>query len=275
VNQATIAARYTLTLERIADRTQRALVRLYGSLDTYDELDADRFHDLGQPIVRAAATAAQNTTGTYLYAATGTPPAAPSPLIVADAASRLYDPFDRLARNLASGMPYTDAVAGGLSQADALGDDAVFRTARASMSQMTDLTDWQRRLSSKCCQWCMKLAGVVFDNAGQATFGHPHCRCVPVPVAAVGDHNDRIRDDAGFDAQAENLYDQRAARKRLADSTRIAQRNSQQAATEALTEPDPRRRDRLETRAQEWETRAEATAERLRILETGTHRLAA
>lgn len=270
-----VASRYAAALNRLADRSQTALERLYVGLGSYDEVAADRFHDLAKPLVERVATATVNTTSSYLYTVTGAPVFPPSPLVVADAAARMYDPFDRLARNLANGMPWTEAVDGGRSQAAALGDDAVFRTARQSMGQMTDMRDWKRRLSGGCCQWCMKLADVVFDFADQATFGHSHCRCLPVPVDAIGSHNDQVREANGFDAQAEHLWDQRQNRKRLKDSAKNAQQRSDAAAAEALTEPDPKRRDRLETRAQEWETRAEAANERLRILETGSHRLAA
>lgn len=274
VTATRLATTYTATLNLAADRTQAALVALFDSLGTYDETTAWEFHGNARPVVEAAATAALEQTSAYLEAQ-GVTAALPE-LLVADAAARCFDPFDRLARNLANGKTWPDAIDGARSVAASLGDDAVFRTARDGMAWMAvDMRDWQRRLSTGCCQWCMKLSSVVFDSAGQATFGHAHCRCVPVPVDAIGDHNASVRDSAGFDAKAEALYDQRHAISRIKRSQRTAERNSADAAKQALTEPDPARRERLETRAQEWETRAEVAAERLRIIQTGTHRLAA
>lgn len=270
---ALLAAAYTGTLGRLADHTERLLVVLFDSLDTYD--NGDQFHDQAQPIVTAAAQATIDTTAGYLDA-TGFTPTTTSDLIIGDVAARCYDPFDRLGASLAKQYSLPDAMAGARSQAAALGDDAVHRTARDAMAQMVPGHDiWHRRLSGGCCQWCMKLSAVEFRSAGDAQFGHAHCRCIPIPTGDVAAHNAAIRKGEGFDAHAEDLYDQRDARRSLRKQAKTAQKHSDQAAQEALTEPDPQRRDRLETRAQEWETRAEAAAERLRILETGTHHLAA
>ena len=269
---AALAQAYTRTLARLADHTQRLLIVQFDGLTTYENGDA--FHNKARPVVEAAAQATVDTTGAYLEAAGYTPGAA-SDLVVADAAARCYDPFDRLARNLSNGMSFTDALAGSRSQVAALGDDAVHRTARDSMAQMGPRTDWMRHLAGGCCSWCMKLSSVVFDYAGQATFGHAHCRCVPVPTGAVADHNAKIRGAEGFDPHAEDLFDQRQARKSLRDQAKNAQKRSKQARIEALTETDPARLERLSIREQEWETRAEAANERLRILETGTHLLTA
>lgn len=274
-NRAAVATAYAATLENLADHAQRSLALLWASLATYDDIGADQFHATATAITTQFATAAANTTSGYLLTITGTPPPPAPQLFVADAAARCFDPFDRLGRLLADGTPYQEAVTSGQAVAEALGSDSVYRTARSTMGAISEgsRVQWQRRLQGKCCPWCMKLSSVVFDSAGQATFGHANCRCLPVPADVIGDHNTAIRDAEGFDPQAEKLYDQRHARKRLRDSAKTATKRSEQAARDALTEPDPLRRDRLETRAQEWETRAEAASERLRIMETGTHRL--
>jgi hypothetical protein len=267
---AVLAAAYAETLALLADETTAQTLAVFDALGTYGNGDA--FHDQARPIVEAAAQATIDTTGGYLDAS-GFNPTTPSDLIVADAAARCYDPFDRLARNLARGMDFAEALAGARSQVEALGDDSVHRTARSAMAQMAGEGPFIRRLSSGCCQWCMKLSAVEFRTAGDATFGHAHCRCVPVPTGEVAIHNAAIRGGEGFDARAEHLYDQRDARRSLRKQISTARRRSEQARIEQVTEPDPVRRERLSIREQEWETRAEAAAERLRILETGSHRL--
>lgn len=275
VSAVALAGTYSLVLNRIADRTQIGLANLFDQLDIGSPIAADLFHDNARPIVEASATAAVETTTGYI-ASLGAEPAPISELVIADAAARCYDPFDRLARNLANGMGWDEAVAGARSVAEALGDDTVFRTARNTMAQTAPTGyGWKRRLSTGCCQWCMKLSSVEFDGPGEATFGHAHCRCVAVPSDGIGDHNATVRDAAGFDPQAENLYDQRKARRSLRDQAKTARKRSEQARLEQTIEPDPARRERLSIREQEWETRAEAADERLRILETGTHQLAA
>lgn len=273
VSPAVLAGTYAATLGRLADTTEGLLVVLFDSLDNYE--NGDQFHEQAQPIVAAAAQATIDTTSGYLDAS-GFTPAATSDLIVADAAARCFDPFDRLARNLSNGMGFDEALAGARSQAGAIGDDAVHRTARNSLAQMMGGEGtWMRRLSAGCCQWCMKLSTVEFASPADCTFGHTHCRCIPVPTRNVAGHNATIRDRDGFDAQAEHLYDQRAARRSLRNQVKTAERRSKQARIDQITEPDPARRERLSIREQEWETRAEAAAERLRILETGSHQLAA
>lgn len=273
---ANLATAYTATLDRLTGHLTAALLAIWADLPGYDDTAADQFHGLAVPIVSDFATAAGVATTDYLATVLAFPVQPAPDLFVADAAARCYDPFDRLGRLLSDGTPFDDAVQGARSVVEALGSDTVHRTARSAMgaAQVPLGVRWQRRLASKCCPWCMKLSAVTFDTAGQATFGHANCRCVAVPHDdGIAGHNATIRQAEGFDPEAERLYDKRHARKRLRDSERTARRRSAQAAQEATIEPDPLRRDRLETRAQEWETRAEAAAERLRIMETGTHRL--
>lgn len=266
---------FTDTLEALSEAARSDLLALFDSLPSYDEAAASLFHDAAKPIARAAAQASADLTTAYLSTIIDSPPP-PSSLTIEDAAARMYDPFERIGRNLANGMSNAEAVAAGRSQVDALATDTVYRTARTGMAEQAfDMNDWQRRLRSDCCQWCMKLSSVVFDTAGQATFGHPHCKCIAFPVSELGDHNLEVRKAEGFDAEAEKLWDQRKARRRLRESIANSQKRSAQAAADASRAMTPERRDVLETRAQEWETRAEAAAERLRIMETGTHRLAA
>ena len=85
----------------------------------------------------------------------------------------------------------------------------------------------------------------------------------------MASHNRTIIDAAGGDVEVRK-YKQLG---KLRQSERIARRRQEQARRELLTETDPARRDRLGIREQEWETRAERAAERVRLLTTGTHQL--
>lgn len=96
-----------------------------------------------------------------------------------------------------------------------------------------------------------------------------NCDCLPQPVEAVAEHNRKLIDAAGGDVEVRK-YKQLG---KLRQSERTAQRRQKQARLEQLTERDPVRRERLSIREQEWETRAERAAERIRQLTTGTHQL--
>lgn len=258
---------YARTLDRIANAARRGLLTFWDALDTYDEASQLLFVEQAAPLLDAAATATVAATDAYMATIGVDPTAGYDATIVADATARAFDPFDRLARNLSNGMPWEDAIVGARSVASDLGNDAVFRTARTSMAvKGATLTDWQRKLRGGCCQWCMKLSSVVFDFAGDATFGHANCRCIPFPVEQVADANAATRADEGFDAKAEALYNQRQAANRQRQSARNARSRAEQARTELATEADPGRRLRLERRAADWDARAEAADLRAGLL---------
>lgn len=271
------ADRYQANLEVLAGRTSAALLRAWVYASPWDFDGEGRFHAVAKPIAIGAATAAVNTSVAYARVsapdlATGTP----SPLIVADAGARMFTPFETLSSRLATGERWTDAVGTAREVVVALGSDVVHGPARQAVADvMPGASPWVRRLNSGACEWCLNLSGVQWPTASSATFGHSRCACVAVPVGDAGDHNDRLRAEAGFDQQAKNLYRVRDQRARLRDSEALARRRQAQAQADQLTEVDPARRERLSIREQEWETRAEHAAERLRLLETGTHRLAA
>lgn len=270
-----VVAAYHETILRLGEHTARTTASMFAGLATWDEAASVLYDQQARPLVTAAAQAAVDTAAGLAYHYDPTTTAAASDLAVADAAARTFDPFDRLARLLANGATFEDALTGATSAAEALGRDAAVRTARQTLGELLPgHTAWQRRLTGKSCQWCMKLSSTIFTSAAQATFGHDNCDCVAVPADLIGDHNTTVRSEAGFDPAAEKLFDQRKYRSNLRRSTRTAQKRSAEARQELLTETNPLRRERLSQREQDWETRAERSAERLRILETGSHQLA-
>lgn len=268
------AARYHHQLERLADRNRLALRRLWDRSRPWDVPASLAFHAAAAPAAEATARAAIDLTAAYASTTSVNPGPVPD-LFVRDAGARAFEPFDRLRARMLAGDDWVTALASARSVAEAVGVDSAIVPARtAAHYALPGVTEWLRRLDPGACEWCMSFAAVTFSAAAEADFGHLNCKCVPMPVAEVGDHNDRIRSAAGFDAAAERRWNERKHRRRLEDSVATAERHSREAAAELATETDPTRRDRLSIREQEWETRAEAAAERLRILTTGTHRLA-
>lgn len=262
-----VTTRYAATIAHLSKRAQLDLLRLWDSLTSWDYADADSFRAAGQPIVRAAAQAALDTSSAYasLYTDGAFSPA--SPLIVPDAAARLYDPFDRFGHLIAEGSSWVDALDGARSAASALGQGSVYRTARQALADMIPGVLWQRRVSGASCSWCLSRAGAIFNSAGDATFGHDNCDCLAMPVDAIGEHNDKVLAERGFDkstAKAERVAADN--RRSLRSQSKTARKHSEQARLEGLVETDPVRRERLSIREQEWETRAERAEDRLRQL---------
>jgi hypothetical protein len=269
--------RYAARLDQLATRSATRIATLFDQVAPWSPVDSDRFHAAATPYLAGAAQAAVDTTAAYatvLYPTVQL--GVVSTLIVADAAARAYTPFDRIAHLLKTGAPMSQATVEGRAVAAALGHDTIYRPARQAIGQLIPEPGWRRRVHATSCDWCLELSSVEFDSAEAATFGHDNDKCIAVPSGVLGNHNQRIIDQRGFnrpEAVAERAsHDQRVA---LQQQVRTAQKHQRLAHDQLATETDPVRRERLSIREQEWETRAEAAAERLRILTIGSHRLAA
>lgn len=271
-----VADRFQVRLEGLSDFTARRLVRLWDAVIAAGGGE-DQWVRAARPMLTAAASSAIDLS--LLYAELAHPTAAVgavSPLIVADAGARVHEPLLVVNQALGAGSDWAEATTLARTSVESLGSDVVMGPGRQALAdRMPTATRWVRRLNSGACDWCLSLSGVVWPAAHSASFGHSNCKCVPTPISDVGDHNDRARAAVGWDDQAARTYKNREQIARLRDSERLAMDRSRSAAREALTETDPARLERLSIREQDWETRAERAAERRRILETGTHRLAA
>lgn len=257
-----MTAAYGRQVEAAATETRRRLLAIWDSLAPWGDSELDQFHRIARPLVEAAAQVGVDLSTVYAETALDSVARQASPLIVEDAASRLYDPLDRISRLMSSGSTFTEATSSARQVVDDLGHDTVFRSARQSMAEVGPQgKQWQRRVTGKSCKWCLSLASATFWSAASATFGHTHCDCLPVPVEATAAHNQAIIDAAGGDIEVRK-YRQLS---KLRQSERTARRRQEQARLEQRTEKDPARRERLSTREQEWETRAERAAERIRL----------
>lgn len=261
-------------LQALAKRHQSAMLRLWDHLAPRGFDGQDQWHDTTKPLSEAVAQASIQLVAAYM-ATIDHRPAKVSPLVVADAGARMFDPYDRMGAALSSGSQFDEALDSARSVVEGLSLDTVSDPARSSLSYLGPHVMYGRRLNGGACEWCMSFDGVEFPFAEAANFGHNFCQCQPFPIDDIGDQNTIVRDTAGFDAPAQTRWEGRHQRSRLTASIDTAKANQARAAADQLTEADPARLARLSTREQEWETRAEAAAERLRILDTGTHRLAA
>jgi len=264
------SATFARQVDALATETRSRLLRIWDSLAPWGDAEIDEFHRIARPLVEAASRVGVDLASTWAETAFPGQTAPTSPLIPADAAARLFDPADRMARLMANGATFEDAAAAARQVVDDLGHDTVYRSAREGVADASPPgKQWRRRVTGESCRWCLSLAGATFYTAESATFGHTHCDCLPQPVEAVAAHNQSIIDAAGGDIEVKK-YKQLG---KLRQSERTARRRQAQARDEQRTEVDPARRARLEIREQEWETRAERAAERVRVLTTGTHQL--
>lgn len=258
-----MAAAYARQVESLATETRRRLLRIWDSLAPWGDAELDRFHAIAKPLIEAAARVSIDITTTYLESTAPGQVGTPSTLIPADASARLFDPSDRIGRLMANGATFEEATAAARQVVDDLGHDTAFRSAREAMADAAPPgKTWQRRVTGSSCKWCLSLAGAKFYSAASATFGHTHCDCLPMQTEAVAAHNQALIDAAGGDLEVRK-YRQVG---KLRQSERTARRRQAQAKADQSTETDPARRERLSIREQEWETRAERAAERLRLL---------
>lgn len=231
-----------------------------------------------RPILTASAERAVGLSGAYARALRPGATLAPvSDLIVPATAATLWDPLAVAWGRLAAGDDWATATTTAADTVSSIGEDAAMTPGRDAVADQLApvVTEWGRRLNAKACKWCMSMAGYSWPTAHQASFGHSRCRCTVVPVDDLGEHNETVTSAAGWDRKAEKAYRKRHQVARLQESEDVAKRRSREAAEQLHAERDPARRERLSQREQDWETRAERAAEKRRILETGTHRLAA
>lgn len=264
------SASFARQVDALATETRRRLLAIWDSLAPWGDAEIDEFHRIARPLVEAASRVGVDLATTWADTVFPGPTRPTSPLIPADSAARLYDPADRMGRLMANGATFEEAASAARQVVDDLGHDTVYRSAREAVADASPPgKQWRRRVTGTSCRWCLSLAGATFYTAESATFGHTHCDCLPQPVEAVAAHNQSIIDAAGGEVEVKK-YKQLG---KLRQSERTARRRQAQAQAELRTEMDPTRRARLETREQEWETRAERAAERVRVLTTGTHQL--
>jgi len=262
---------FAAQVDALAGETRRRVLAIWDTLAPWGQAELDDFHRITRPLIEASARVSIDLSTAYLEATFPGQVGTASELIPADAAARLWDPSDRIGRLMANGATFTEATDAARQVVDDLGHDIAYRSAREALADAAPpRTKWQRRVSGTSCRWCLSLASAVFPSAASATFGHSRCDCLPQPVEAVAEHNRKLIDAAGGDVEVRK-YKQLG---KLRQSERTARRRQAEARDGILTETDPLRRERLSIREQEWETRAERSAERIRQLTTGTHQLA-
>lgn len=258
----------------LADRAGDTLSRIWMWSLTEGPQDAAWVY-AARPVVEGAALAAVELSAGFVASIAGEVLPA-SDLIAPAAAATVWDPLEVVGAQLADGADWDTAARATAQIAQQVGVNAVMGAGRqATAEQYPTRTLWRRMVNFGACDWCLSLSGAEWTSGGEATFGHANCKCTAVPVAELADHNDRVLEAAGYDPAKPPSYRKIQQASRLRKSIRTAERRQAEAAARLASETDPARRDLLSLREQNWETRAERAAERLRILETGSHLLPA
>lgn len=286
------------TLSELSDLTVEELLARWDALGSWNEADALAFAEQSTPIVTATSTTASATeTALLTHFAGSLPPAADTAAVVAAQLAELRTPFTAVWHALSVGHPWEEAVASGRAAVEAYARDLAFQAARDTAAELSRVptvgetwspsryqqrpTRYQRRnwdrpswprwgrvLSGQSCSWCQFFSTRTYFSAQTATFGHTRCDCLVAPVTAdTEDFNESIRQASGYDKK--KATDEMSAynrRRRLSDSARTADRRQAAAKKELAKERDPARRDRIEARVQQWETRGEVARDRLRHL---------
>lgn len=269
--------RFQASLESVADSVAVRLGRAWALAGVSSDLEGS-WMAAARPMVQASAVRSVALSGAYAsLVAPGASLPAVSSLVVPNAVAHTWEPLTVVWRGLGEGLTFAEAHAAAVDSVVSVADEAVMQTGRDAVADRLAgrRVQWMRQLNAGACKWCLSMAKYRWSAAHEATFGHSRCRCVAVPDDEIGDHNQKVMDDAGWDAQAERQYAKRHQIARLKESELNARRRSQEAAEQLRTETDPLRRERLSMREQDWETRAERAAEKRRILETGSHLIAA
>lgn len=279
----------------LADLTAAELVAMWDELGSWSDPDLERFATRARPMTTATATASARAQAALLA---GLEEIAPPTLdlveIVDDALLRLREPFAATWHAASVGRPWTDAVGAGRSTADAVGRDIAWQSSRAAMAQASETVtlgdlwkpsryqqrptayqraNWDRPawptfvrvVSGTSCRWCQMVASRDYYSAESATFGHNRCDCMVVPKSAEADEiNRKILADTGYSADQVTADMARYSRREsLTRSAETADRRMAKAQAELRSERNPARRERLETRIQEWETKAERARDSL------------
>lgn len=245
----------------LAARSSVGLLRLWDALGSWDEAASDRFDSMAKPYLSTIAQASIDVTAAFAGTILDTP-AGVSPLIVADAAARTWDPFDRLGRLLSEGVDWQQAISEARNVTQALGADTAYRTSRQAMADAASTAKgrWTRLATGKTCDWCLSFTVHTWPTASWATFGHDHCDCIVVPATPqVETFNRGLRESSGYTERAgvvRQKLDLQRNRTSLANSVTTARRHAERAAIERMSEADPARVARLARREQDWTTRA-------------------
>jgi hypothetical protein len=268
------ADRYHLRLQVLADQASARSSRLWRYTLTRPDQEGEWLR-LARPMLSGFAQAGVATSAGFASTVAQAPLGEVSALIVPDAVARVWEPLEATSIGLRDGLPWARAAEAATTRAAAVAVNAVMGPARQALAQQYPVrTKWRRMVNAGACTWCLSLSGAEWPTAEDADFGHDECKCNAVPVAELGDHNDKVLAAAGINPETVS-YGRLQKIERLRTSERTALRRRQEAIDAARDETDPVRVERLSQREQDWETRAERAAERRRILETGSQRLAA
>lgn len=180
-----LTRRFQSQIATVVNRTTPAVQKAWDGLGAYDRSDIATLTDRTAQTLRAAKHASFKASAGYYSTVSGvTVPR--MDVTQVDAEAELEDPFIATWRAFTMGHDYLDALAAGRERVDAV----VANFANSTARQTGDLfatraglrsKGWERIPNSGACDWCVLVAGQIYESADTADFGHDRCGCTAAP----------------------------------------------------------------------------------------------
>jgi hypothetical protein len=178
-------ARYKRQVKIYRDRASGLLVAGWDRLGSYRDDDIDRYIAQLDPFLTGIKTASVGLSSAFFALTTSTRPSGITPVDV-DVQPRWRDPFLSTWHAVNEGRPWDEAFQAGRSMASAVGFNFVQSTARRAGDHAARKTGkqvrWRRVPGGESCDWCLLVAGQLYQTAESADFGHDRCDCDAVPA---------------------------------------------------------------------------------------------
>lgn len=181
-----LAHRFEARIATVADRAASSSGAAWSGLASYDEAQIAEYARTVGPALDRARTVAADTAGGFYATLVGRRPVPIDPRRIR-VPNELREPFIAHWTALAAGRAYPDAVAAGLSRAQAIGRNLVISVARRTGDHVLGrlgikVVFWERVPEGDACPWCELVSADQYGSAEAADFGHDRCQCTAVPI---------------------------------------------------------------------------------------------
>lgn len=173
----------------IGGKAARLTSAAWGGLSAYDEADVATFAArTASTLAAAKAAAVQAGVGYYATLVQFRPPAVNVRDVPVTADPR--EPFIAYWNALKGGNSFESALESGSARAEAVARNLATSASRqagdvALRESGQQVDGWERVPDSGACDWCLLVAGQVYNTAESADFGHDRCGCSASPLIAV------------------------------------------------------------------------------------------
>lgn len=239
---------------------------LWRGLGSYDEKDTPRWLEQIVPVAAAGQRTSVALTDAYVAQVMGREPLGIEDVVIRNGApmEEVYArPLKTVWMGLANGLPWQEAVDGGMARATStIATDAQLamrETVREIGTVDQGIFGWERVPDPGACKLCLIASTQRYHKADLLPI-HDHCGCSVAPITdpTVGHV---INKERYTELKKAGEIDKITAQRRGPRAAQRAQANrerAEQARREMRVETDPARKQRLGDRVERWESRAKA-----------------